>query len=140
MNLREMQRLNQRLTGEAWSEYIRSHSPDAIGYTLENNQLKPDAAWTPHLQQAAIRRKPIVITEGDKQIIAVPVELRGRPIGAIEVELGSSIRQSDALEMLQSVAQRLALSIDNARLFEQAQELAQQELEVNAISARMQGV
>src|SRR5439155_9347980 len=43
MNLREMQRLNQRLTGEAWSEYIRSHSPDAIGYTLENNQLKPDA-------------------------------------------------------------------------------------------------
>ncbi len=37
-------------------------------------------------------------------------------------------------------AQRLALSIDNARLFEQAQELAQQEFEVNAISAKLQGV
>jgi GAF domain-containing protein len=42
--------------------------------------------------------------------------------------------------MLQSVAQRLALSIDNARLFEQTQDLAQQELQVNAISAKLQGV
>jgi GAF domain-containing protein len=53
--------------------------------------------------------------------------------------MGSAVRQSGALEMLQSVAQRLALSIDNARLFEQAQELAQQEFEVNTISARIQG-
>jgi GAF domain-containing protein len=42
--------------------------------------------------------------------------------------------------MIQAVAQRLALSVDNARLFEQTQELAQQELEVNTISARIQGL
>jgi GAF domain-containing protein len=54
--------------------------------------------------------------------------------------MSNTVRQSDALEMLQSVAQRLAMSIDNARLFEQAQELAQQELEVNAISTTLQSV
>jgi GAF domain-containing protein len=80
----------------------------------------------------------VVAEQGERQIVAVPVELRGQPIGAIEVEIDDSARQNDALEMLQSVAQRLALSIDNARLFEQAQDLAQREREVNAISVRLQ--
>ncbi len=140
MNLREIQRLNQRLTGEAWEDYLKARSIEVVGYTLSNNQLRQDSSWTPYLEQAATKRHPVTISEGDRQIIAVPVELRGRAIGAIEVEVGSGVRQSDTLEMLQSVAQRLALSIDNARLFEQAQELAQQELEVNAISAKIQSV
>ncbi|MEP7288908.1 MAG: GAF domain-containing protein [Chloroflexota bacterium] len=139
-NLREIQLLNQRLTGEAWEDYLRSRSTEVIGYTLNNNQLRHDETWTPALSEATQKRQPVITTDGDRQIIAVPVELRGRAIGAIEVETDSAVRQSDTLEMLQSVAQRLALSIDNARLFEQAQELAQQELEVNAISAKLQGI
>jgi GAF domain-containing protein len=140
LNLREIQRLNQRLTGEAWDEYLKAHHADAVGYTLVNNQLRSDTTWTPLLQQAVTKRRAAISKEGERQIVAVPVELRGRAIGAIEVEMNENVRQSDALDMLQAVAQRLALSIDNARLFEQAQELAQQELEVNAISTKMQGV
>ncbi len=140
LHLREAQRLNQRLTGEAWEQYLKSRASAAIGYTLVNNNLRQDTTWTAPLQQAADKRRPVVVTEGERQIVAAPVELRGRAIGAIEVEMSSAVRQSDALEMLQSVAQRLAMSIDNARLFEQAQELAQQELEVNAISTKIQGV
>jgi GAF domain-containing protein len=139
LNLREIQRLNQRLTGQAWEEYLRSRNTETVGYTLVQNQLRKDTNWTPMLEQAASKRRPMIDNEGERQVVAVPVELRGRIIGAIEVEMGSAVRQSDALEMLQSVAQRLALSIDNARLFEQAQELAQQEFEVNTISARIQG-
>jgi GAF domain-containing protein len=70
----------------------------------------------------------------------VPIELRGRAIGAIEVEMEGAIRQTETLEVLQSVAQRLALSIDNARLFEQAQDIAQRELEVNTISTNLQSL
>ena len=140
LNLREMQRLNQRLTGEAWDEYLKARVVGIVGYTVTNNQLRTDSAWTPALMQAASKRRPVLTTEGDKHIVAVPVELRGKAIGAIEVETDGSMRQTETLEMLQSVAQRLALSIDNARLFEQAQELAQQELQVNTISAKLQGI
>jgi GAF domain-containing protein len=139
-NLREIQVLNQRLTGEAWGEYLKARKSDVIGYTLANDQLRTDPNWTSILQEAAVSRQPVITNDGERQIVAVPVELRGRAIGAIEVETRGSVRQSDAVEMLQSVAQRLALSIDNARLFEQAQELAQQELEVNTISSKLQGV
>jgi GAF domain-containing protein len=137
-NLRENQRVNQRLTGQAWQSFLRLRGADSMGFTLENNQIRPDATWTNTLEQAAQRKRSVVAEQGERQIVAVPVELRGQPIGAIEVEIDDSARQNDALEMLQSVAQRLALSIDNARLFEQAQDLAQREREVNAISVRLQ--
>jgi GAF domain-containing protein len=138
-NLREIERLNQRLSGAAWADYLRARRAPAMGFTFDSEQLRSDTQWTPTLAQAATKGRPVVKNDGKKQIVAVPVELRGETIGALEVEVADNARQSDTIDMIQSVAQRLALSIDNARLFEQAQEIAQQELEVNAISAKIQG-
>jgi GAF domain-containing protein len=141
INLRETQRLNQRLTGKAWEDYLKARSDQTIGYTLSDNRLQRDSSWTVGLDEAAGKRRPVIRTlEGERLVLSVPVELRGRSIGAIEVEMGGAVRQAETLDVLQSVAQRLALSIDNARLFEQAQELAQRELEVNTISGNLQGI
>lgn len=141
INLRETQRLNQRLTGKAWEDYLKARSDQTIGYTLSDNRLQRDSSWTAGLDEAAGKRRPVIRSaEGERLILSVPVELRGRSIGAIEVEMGGEVRQAETLDVLQSVAQRLALSIDNARLFEQAQELAQRELEVNTISGNLQGI
>ncbi|MCS6871359.1 MAG: GAF domain-containing protein [Anaerolineae bacterium] len=141
VNLAEARRLNQRLTGQAWEDYLKSRSVQTIGYTLNESRLQRDIRWTPALEQAAMYRRPVLMTTAaNHQLVAVPIELRGRSIGAIEIELSSAVRQTETLEILQALAQRLALSIDNARLFEQAQELAQRELEVNAISANLQAI
>jgi len=139
-NLREIERLNQRLTGGAWEEYLRERKASVFGITLQNNDLRDDTAWTPGLIQAIERRRPVITTRDNRHIAAVPIELRGETLGAIEIELTENLRQADLLEMLQAVAGRLALNIDNARLFEEAQQAAQQELQVNAISTKMQGV
>jgi GAF domain-containing protein len=141
VNLTEARRLNQRLTGQAWEDYLKARSAQTVGYTLKDNRLQRDASWTPALEQAALNRQPVLMAIAtNRQIVAVPIELRGRGIGAIEIELEGAVRQAETLEVLQALAQRLALSIDNARLFEQAQELAQRELEVNAISKNLQAI
>lgn len=141
VNLTEARRLNQRLTGQAWEDYLKSRSVQTVGYTLSESRMQRDTRWTPALEQAALHRRPVLMTTPTKhQLIAVPIELRGRSIGAIEIELSGIMRQAETLEVLQALAQRLALSIDNARLFEQAQELAQRELEVNAISTSLQAI
>jgi GAF domain-containing protein len=139
-NLREIERLNQRLTGGAWEEYHAERKAAVFGVTLQNNDLQEDTSWTPGLTQALERRRPVVTTRDNRHIVAVPIELRGELIGAIEIEMTETVRQADLIEMLQAVAGRLALNIDNARLFEEAQQAAQQELQVNAISTKMQGV
>jgi GAF domain-containing protein len=139
-NLREIERLNQRLTGGAWEQYLAERKASVFGVTLQNNDLRYDSTWTPGLTQAIERRRPVVTTRENRHLIAVPVELRGEILGAIEIEMTENLRQADLLEMVQAVAGRLALNIDNARLFEEAQQAAQQELQVNAITTRMQGV
>src|SRR5690606_26051157 len=70
--------------------------------------------------------------------VAVPVVLRGEVIGAIEVEPSEEIEAANTVEMMQAVAQRLAISLDNARLFEEAQAATAQEQRINQIVTRYQ--
>lgn len=137
---RESQLIAQRLTGQAWRDYVRSQLTTTVGYTFANDVLRSDQQWTRGLERAYLSRNPTIHRDGQVQAVSVPIELRGQVIGAIEVELGTDAHGGEALEMIQAVAQRLAVSVDNARLFEQTQELAQQEFELNSISAKIQGV
>ena len=138
INLREIQQLNQRLTESAWSDYLDSHSRSIAGVTLQNRQLLIDTQWTASLAQAAREARRIVTRTDDKQIVSVPVRIGQRVIGALEVETSGDAQPSDLIDLVQAVAERLSLSLENARLFEQSQMLAQQELTVNAVTAKMQ--
>jgi GAF domain-containing protein len=139
-NLREIERLNQRLIGGAWAEFMMDRMRPDISYTIRDGDLVEEESWSAGALQAFDKRRPVVITENNRHLIAVPIELRGQILGAIEVEVTEKLRQSDLLEMLQAIAGRLALNLDNARLFEEAQKFAQQELEINTITTKMQGV
>jgi GAF domain-containing protein len=137
-NLREIQRLNQRLTRAGWNEYLEQPSA-ASGVTLSDNQLAADAIWTATLIQASKTRRPVIEKSDDKPaVVAVPVVLRGEVIGAIEVESGGDVDATNTLDMMQAVAQRLAISLDNARLFEEAQSATAQEQRINQIVTRYQ--
>jgi len=139
-NLREIQRLNQRLTGGAWDEYVRTRKHGVLGVTLNEGALADDAGWTRSLTQAIRKGRPLVTHRDGRRVVTVPVELRGQILGAIEVELPADAPQSEIMETVQAVSSRLALNLDNARLFEDAQRAAQHELEVNTITSRMQSI
>lgn len=137
-NLREIRRLNRQLTRIGWEEYV-TQSARTTGVTLRDDELIPNSDWTQNLIAASTSGQPIIQTANGKPgVLAVPVRLRGEIIGAIEVETGDDMPQQEALEMVEAVAQRLATSLDNARLFEEAQAATVQEQRVNTIVARYQ--
>jgi GAF domain-containing protein len=138
-NLREIQRLNQQLTKTGWADFLRDYRTRS-GVTLEADRVVQDAGWSETLVAASAKREPITRTNGDGRVIAVPVMLRGEVIGAIEVEPGTEVNEADAVDMVQAVAQRLAVSLDNARLFEEAQVATAQEQHINAIVSQYQSV
>jgi GAF domain-containing protein len=138
-NLREIQRLNQQLTKTGWANFVRDHRTHS-GVTLEADRVVQDSDWSETLAAASEKREPVTHTNGDGQVIAVPVMLRGEVIGAIEVEPGTEVNEADAVDMVQAVAQRLAVSLDNARLFEEAQVATAQEQHINAIVSQYQSV
>ncbi|MGQ9889267.1 MAG: GAF domain-containing protein [Aggregatilineales bacterium] len=136
VNLREIQRLNQQLTRASWSQFLE-HRPDTAGVTLRDGVVRAEAEWSQPLITAARTAQPVASSAGP---VAVPVMLRGEVIGAIEVEPGNLLPAADVVAVLEAVAQRLAFSLENARLFEEANLAATQEQRINAIATQYQSV
>lgn len=134
-NLREIQRLNQQLTKNAWDSYLQVGS-SIEGITLSEDGLNNEANWTPTMIQATTQGKPI--SHRELGTIAIPIQLRGEVLGAIEIKPGSDFREDDTIEMMRNIAQHLAISLDNARLFEESQESTMQEQRLNNIVGRYQ--
>ncbi|MBN1679647.1 MAG: GAF domain-containing protein [Anaerolineae bacterium] len=140
-NLREIQRLNRQLTARSWQEYMVTQDVNQSGIHVSGEGMKSGPVeWTPAMHEAALRNRIVTHEAGDDQVIAVPISIRGQPVGAIEVSLSDTHNQSEVRAMLQSVVERMAFSLENVRLFEQARAAAEREQEINTISARLQGL
>jgi len=122
--LNDLGSANRRLTGEAWQERLRGSE---ISYKY--------------------RRAAAGATAQPALSLALPIELRGQPIGQIVLDLRDQPQRElteDERSMVQEVSQRMALALDSARLFEQTQaalgearRLAQREQLVNRITGQL---
>jgi GAF domain-containing protein len=140
-NLREIQRLNRQLTGQSWQEYMIERDAREFGVRVTGQETHSGPTdWTPAMQQALVQRQLISQEDGDEQVMAVPITLRGQSIGAIEVRVPPDQNQAELRTIIQAVAERMAFSLENARLFEQARMAAEREQQINQITARLQGL
>lgn len=140
--LRERERLTQRLTGSAWTQYIRN-APGTIGLTVDFEGTDAvdwtEEEWT-HTLAEAIKINSFIQDQTDgRQVVTMPLRVRGQVIGAMEFELDENRQFTpEDLELLQEVGERFGLAADNTRLVQESQRVAQREALVNQISARLQ--
>lgn len=134
--LREVDRLNKRLIGRAWTEFLRTQANSTgLDYDSQSQALLPRDDWTPTLKEA-VAQNTLVQTE---TIVAVPLRLRGQVIGAMEFELDEDGQFSpEDLELIGEIGERFGLAAENTRLVEESQRVAQREALINDISSRMQ--
>jgi GAF domain-containing protein len=135
-SLREIQRLNTQLNNRAWEEYLNERR-DEVGVKIDNEQTTSHTQWTTAMIEAALEQRVTTRDTGDRAITAVPIILRGELLGVIEVE-GENLRDEDVVEMVQAVAQNLAITLDSVRLLEEVQTVAAQEQRISAIVDRYQ--
>jgi GAF domain-containing protein len=135
--LRDNERLNKRLTGRAWTEFLKTQRRDlGIAVDLQEDLQENDDEWTKTLAQAAEANHLIQ----DRQTIALPLKIRGQVIGAMEFELDDAQSFSpEDLELVQEISERFGLAAENTRLVEESQRVAQREALINEISTRLQG-
>ena len=73
--------------------------------------------------------------------IAVPIELRGEIIGTLIVQTSSvDPLNQDQVDLIKAVAERVALSAENARLFEETTHRAERERLVSDITGKIRSV
>ncbi|NDJ77419.1 MAG: GAF domain-containing protein [Chloroflexi bacterium] len=139
-SLREIERLNYQLTGRAWTEYLRLQADStAMTLDLESGQTVPDTSWTTTLEHAADQHRVITQTVEGQRVVALPIVVRNEVIGAMEFELEAEGDLPDgALELITAVSQRLGLALENRRLFDETQRVAQREALINDIGTELQ--
>jgi GAF domain-containing protein len=135
--LEEINNLNQIFMRENW-EHIRKNRPSA--YHVRQNQLAAiDSPQIPHIENAIRENIPVLTTENDSACITLPLVLRGYVLGAIHLKSNNSDWSSDDLTLIESVTRQATLALENARLVETSQQLAQREQQINQISSKIRG-
>ncbi|MCS7072099.1 MAG: GAF domain-containing protein, partial [Anaerolinea sp.] len=137
----DIEAANRRATLAAWQDYIR---------VLRSSSLARDAGVPDEttrsseaisaLRQQAIATGEVAIGQPTARAtipVAVPIVLRGQTLGAVEWELPQQTFNEDKIELARELANRLAVSMDNARLFQESQRNAERERLVSSIAARL---
>jgi GAF domain-containing protein len=114
----------QQLTGETWNQFAKDQP--VLGYHFDGIEIK--SVTENHDAKA-------------EATLQIPVRLRGREIGKLKLtSLGSErIWSDDEIAMVESAAERAALSLENARLLEDAQRRAAKEIAISKISTKISG-
>jgi GAF domain-containing protein len=132
----EIERVNRESTRQTWQEYI---------YALRRRTLVSEAGIDTGTDMSELRQRAIIegqvvlgeLTNHNTIPIAVPIRLSGQTLGAVEWELPAEHLDENKLQLARELANRLAVSLDNARLFEESQRAAERERVVNNIAARL---
>jgi GAF domain-containing protein len=134
--LEDIERANRQATISTWQEYIYGQRQRS----LISEAGIPTNTDMSELRQQAVSQGKIVMgkpTANNTVPVAVPIRLRGQILGAVEWELPASELTDNKLQLAQELANRLAVSLDNARLFEESQRATERERIVNAIAAKL---
>jgi GAF domain-containing protein/HAMP domain-containing protein len=120
-----------------WDDYLREQRADAV---LQRSG-RTDTDLGAIRAQAAQSGQTVVgeLTERSTVPFAVPITLRGYTLGAVAWELPAGEFNSDRVALAEELVNRLAVTLDNARLFENSQRAAERERVVNEIAAKITG-
>lgn len=89
-------------------------------------------ADSPLITQAITSGETVIVdptSKGSQSTLAVPVKFRNQVVGVIHIEAAETNRRwtDDEVAMVQSISDRAALALENARLFEETVRRADQE-------------
>jgi PAS domain S-box-containing protein len=119
--VQDLDALTRRLTTEGWDKYFTGQR----GELVAEDVLDEPITVADELSDAfeAVEDMPSTNPVHAPRVLTVPILLRGEEIGAIDLEPSKSNQAWDQehLAIVKSVAQRVGLALDNARLFEQTQ-------------------
>jgi GAF domain-containing protein len=141
----EVEAAHRRYILQEWRDSVRSQvAPDYESTRSDTNP--PDTELSPALREALAQEQTATVTwNGNQQRGAVPVAamvtpitLRGEVVGALRVcrEADEHPWTDDERELVEAVAERLALAADNMRLLEDTQLRAAREQTLSQTTAR----
>lgn len=138
--LQELEHAYQQFTVTSWQD-LSQQSDFKSGYTFDGTKLAPVGAFPEWSQDALRRGHPVILpgktTNSKDSLLAMPLKLRGQIIGVMNIHFTGDTLNAETVNLSEEIANRLAVALENARLYTETQKLAQQERAVSDISTRI---
>lgn len=140
-NLRELAELSQEITQRSWADFLAT-APDAEIRVATGREDAALAAQRKTVIERVLATGAVMASGGDDDrptYLAAPIVVRNQVIGVLGVEPeGPRAWTHDDLLLIQGVAERTALAVENARLYIQARRAAEREHLISSIAERLQ--
>ena len=134
--LAEAEAVSRQFTREVWGRL--PNEQNLLGYRYNLTGTSPLEKPVELMESSNSNRKGKQTESGQ---VVVPIKLRGETIGTLVIQTPSAeVLNQDQIDLIKAVAERVALSAENARLFEETTRRAQRERLVSDITGKIRSV
>ncbi|MBO9371602.1 MAG: GAF domain-containing protein, partial [Chloroflexi bacterium] len=140
--VRELERATGEYTREAWRTVQRARR--WVGRRYRRLVAEPAEEPTEEARRALSEGRSVLQPlheEGDGRVVgtrlAVPMKLRGRVIGVLNLRFAAPEVPPETVQMVEAIADRLTLALENARLLEETRRHADRDRMIAEITARV---
>ena len=135
----ELEMVSGRYTRESW--FVEQPR----GYRYRGLGVEPVSKQPPAVRRAWQQGQSVIISrprvggdgEGTVSSLAVPLKLRDQVLGVLNLRFAGEPASSEVVSLVEELADRLALALESARLFEQTQSRARREQTIRRITEQM---
>lgn len=141
-SLDEMEASTRSATQKAWRTHFRN-TRQQLAYHYRQSQFDHEVEETQHAQEAAAQGKPVLKLAGkDEQgkpftVFAVPIKLRNQVLGVVDIRFENANVSPELISLIEATVDRLAVSLENARLLEEIRSRAERDQAVSEISTKV---
>ena len=144
--LTQVQEVYDEFTRAEWSR--TAVKAEQAGFRYQSGRIEMlEKALSTFEVVSAVKTGEIVTNQVDGSdedrvtTVAVPVKLRGEVIGVLHIESNdpSKTWQTDEISLVEAVAERAALAMENARLFQDARKRAAKERLISEATTKISG-
>jgi GAF domain-containing protein len=143
-SLTELETSHSTATQKAWNAHLANRRQKSPAYRYHNAQVEAFSGPSEHSAEILETGHPILRVEQPADagrqpftVLAVPIKLRNQILGVVDIHFEGTNISPDLVKLVQGSMDRLAVSLENARLLEEIQIRADRERTVGDISAKV---
>lgn len=137
-SLHELEIAYGQYTRQNWKNVAENTLKTKLGYRFDNIRLE-SANEVPEIGKESLEKGTIVMSNGHddqehkQNSVAIPIKLRGQPIGVITLKLKEGY-PDETISTIEQASERLAAALESARLYEEARLRADREQSISQIA------
>lgn len=139
-NLRELEQAYGQFTREGWKTLGEGGLLTNTGYRFDNVRIQPISEAPEHGTEAIQKGSKIVYSNknkpSEKNSVSIPIKLRGQIIGVVSANLKDGYSQK-TISTIELAIERLASSLESARLYEEARLRADREQAIAQVATNI---